>query len=187
MTGGTAATLQGVFVTQFFKYFVYGDSAWRYVGYDLARAGRDGAKVGAVVSATNPDLSAFRAHGGKLLLVHGWSDPALNARSTIEYFKAVQARTPQASSFTRLFLMPGVLHCGGGSGCDDVDWAVHHPRLGGAGRGTIAHRRAQARRHAGGANASAVCVPDDGAIQRYRQHRRCCGVYLSIARGRPSV
>ena len=41
-----------------------------------------------------------------------------------QYFKAVQARTPQASSFTRLFMMPGVLHCAGGSGCDDVDWAA---------------------------------------------------------------
>ena len=77
----------------------------------------------AIVSATNPDLSAFRARGGKLLLAHGWSDPALNARSTIEYFKAVQARTSHASPFTRLFMMPGVLHCAGGSGCDDADWA----------------------------------------------------------------
>jgi feruloyl esterase len=102
---------------------VYGDSAWRYVDYDLARAGRDGANIAAVVSATNPDLSAFRARGGKLLLAHGWSDPALSARATIEYFKAVQRRTPQASSFTRLFLMPGVLHCAGGSGSDDVDYA----------------------------------------------------------------
>ena len=118
-----APTLQAVFGTQFFKYFVYGDSAWRYVGYDLARAGRDGAKVAAVVSATNPNLSAFRARGGKLLLAHGWSDPALSARSTIEYFKAVERQMPQASSFTRLFLMPGVLHCAGGSGCDDVDYA----------------------------------------------------------------
>ena len=57
------------------------------------------------------------------LKIIGWSDPALSARSTIEYFRAVQRRTPQASSFTRLFLMPGVLHCGGGSGCDDVDYA----------------------------------------------------------------
>lgn len=122
LTGRTAPTVQGAFGTQFFKYFVYGDSAWRYVGYDLTRAARDGAKVSAEVSATNPDLSAFRARGGKLLLAHGWSDPALSARSTIEYFRAVQRRTPQASSFTRLFLMPGVLHCGGGSGCDDVDY-----------------------------------------------------------------
>jgi len=93
LTARTAPTLQGVVATQFFKYFVYGDSAWSYVGYDLARAGRDGARVAAVVSATNPDLSAFRARGGKLLLAHGWSDPALSARSTIEYFRAVQRRT----------------------------------------------------------------------------------------------
>ncbi len=124
VTGQTAATVQGAFGTEFFKYFIYGDSAWRYVGYDLSRAARDGAKVNALVSATNPDLSAFRARGGKLLLAHGWSDPALNARSTIQYFKAVQARTPQAASFTRLFMMPGVLHCAGGSGCDEVDWAT---------------------------------------------------------------
>jgi feruloyl esterase len=123
LSGRTAPTVQAVVATQFFKYLVYGDSAWRYVDYDLARAGRDGAKVAAVVSPNNPDLSAFHARGGKLLLAHGWSDPALSARSTIEYFKAVQRRTPQASSFTRLFLMPGVLHCAGGSGCDDVDYA----------------------------------------------------------------
>lgn len=102
---------------------MYGDSVWSLVDYDLARAGRDGATVAAVVAPTNPDLSAFRARGGKLLLAHGWSDPALSARSTIEYFGAVQRRTPQAASFTRLFLMPGVLHCVGGSGCDDVDYS----------------------------------------------------------------
>jgi feruloyl esterase len=120
--GPFAPSVQGAFGTEFFKYFVYGDSAWRYVGYDLSRAARDGAKAAAIISAANPDLSAFRARGGKLLLAHGWSDPALNARSTIEYFKAVQARTPQASSFTRLFMMPGVLHCANGSGCDDADF-----------------------------------------------------------------
>lgn len=122
MTGGAVPTLQSAFATQFFKYFVYGDSAWRHVGYDLARAGHDAKRIDELVSATNADLSAFHAHGGKLLLAHGWSDPALSARATIEYFRAVQQQTPQASSFTRLFLLPGVLHCGGGSGCDDVDY-----------------------------------------------------------------
>lgn len=124
LTGRTVSTLQGVVATQFFKYLVYGDSTWSYVGYDLARAARDGAKVAAVVSAANPDLSAFRARGGKLLLAHGWSDPALSARATIEYFRAVRRRTPGAASFTRLFLMPGVVHCGGGSGCDDADFTA---------------------------------------------------------------
>lgn len=123
LTTRNAPTLQGIASIEFFKFFVYGDSAWSYVGYDLARAARDGAKVAAVVSATNPDLSAFYARGGKLLLAHGWSDPGISARSTIEYFKAVQQRSPHANSFTRLFMMPGVLHCDGGSGCDDVDYA----------------------------------------------------------------
>jgi feruloyl esterase len=124
MSAGATATLQGVFALQFFKYLVYGDSTWRPLGYDLARAGRDGARVDAVISATNPDLSAFRARGGKLILAHGWSDPALNARATIDYFTAVQRQTPQAASFTRLFLLPGVLHCDGGSGCDDVKYTA---------------------------------------------------------------
>lgn len=124
MTAGTAPTLQGVIGIEFFKYFVHGDSAWRFVDYDLARAGRDGARVAAIIAPTSPDLSRFRARGGKLLLAHGWSDPALSARATIEYFNEVQRRTPQASSFSRLFLMPGVLHCGGGRGCDDVDWTA---------------------------------------------------------------
>lgn len=123
LTTQDAPTLQGIAAIEFFKYFVYGDSAWSYVGYDLTRAGRDGAKVAAVVSATNPDLSAFRARGGKLVLAHGWSDPGLSARSTIEYIQTVERETPQAVSFTRLFLLPGVLHCEGGSGCDDVDYA----------------------------------------------------------------
>ncbi|MEO8000117.1 MAG: tannase/feruloyl esterase family alpha/beta hydrolase, partial [Gemmatimonadaceae bacterium] len=119
---GIPPMVQGIFGTEFFKYFIYSDSTWRYVGYDLSRAARDGAKVDAIVSATNADLSAFHARGGKLILAHGWSDPALNPRATIEYFKAVQTRTPQASTFTRLFMMPGMLHCGGGSGCDEADW-----------------------------------------------------------------
>ena len=134
---------------------MYGDSAWRYVGYDLARAGRDGAKVAAVVSATNPNLSAFRARGGKLLLAHGWSDPALNARSTIEYFKAVQARTPQASSFTRLFLCRAC--CYARAGAAATTWTMRaSSALGGAGRGTIAHHRAQTPQHAGGTFARAT-------------------------------
>ncbi len=74
LTTRDAPTMQGIAAIEFFKYFVYSDSAWSYVGYDLARAGRDGATVAAILSATNPDLSAF-ARGGKLLLAHGCPDP----------------------------------------------------------------------------------------------------------------
>ena len=66
-----------------------GDSAWYDVVYDLARAGRDGAKVATPNFPKAPDLSAFSARVGKSLLAQGWSDPAINARPTIEYFQAV--------------------------------------------------------------------------------------------------
>jgi fermentation-respiration switch protein FrsA (DUF1100 family) len=44
----------------------------------------------------NPDLSAFRDHGGKLLLLHGWADPAIPPTGTIDYYAAVQDRMGRA-------------------------------------------------------------------------------------------
>jgi feruloyl esterase len=70
--------------------------------------------------ADDPNLAAFRARGGKAILYQGWLDPAVAARMTLAYFEAVQkAMGPaQAESFLRLYMVPGMLHCGGGSGTD---------------------------------------------------------------------
>ncbi|MFN0179117.1 MAG: tannase/feruloyl esterase family alpha/beta hydrolase [Gemmatimonadales bacterium] len=111
------------FGTEFFKYLVFHDSTWNYATYDLANARRDTRLAATVLNADNPDLSAFAGRGGRLLLWHGWSDPALNALSTIDYHGQVLAKTPAAQDHVRLFLMPGVLHCAGGTGPDRVDWA----------------------------------------------------------------
>ena len=59
--------------------------------------------------------------GGKLLLWHGFNDPGPSPLSTIAYYEAVQKAVPAARGSTRLFLAPGVLHCGGGSGPDRFD------------------------------------------------------------------
>ena len=56
------------------------------------------------------------------MLSHGWADPALNPLSTIEYYEQVQARDAGTRDYARLFMMPGVLHCGGGAGPDP--WTV---------------------------------------------------------------
>ena len=56
------------------------------------------------------------------MLWHGWADPALNAQSTINYYERLRAADPQAPDYARLFMMPGVLHCTGGSGPDSVEW-----------------------------------------------------------------
>jgi len=86
------------------------------------RLDRDGKPIEKAVaktlSATNPDLSAFYKRGGKLILYHGWNDAAIPAGSSIDYFNAVKAKMSAAKtdSFVRLYLLPGVQHCGGGPG-----------------------------------------------------------------------
>jgi hypothetical protein len=101
---------------------VFSDSTWDYTRYDLAHWEADTKSAAALLNATNPDLGAFKAHGGKLILAHGWSDPALSPLATISYYESVRARDPSAANYMRLYMMPGVLHCAGGPGCDVVDW-----------------------------------------------------------------
>jgi feruloyl esterase len=74
-------------------------------------------------NASNPDLSAFQARGGKLILWHGWADEHISPRTTIAYHEAVlkQMGTAAAERFERLYLLPGVYHCGKGEGPSAVD------------------------------------------------------------------
>jgi feruloyl esterase len=73
------------------------------------------------VHQQNADISPFVKSGGKLLLWHGFNDPGPSPLSTIEYFDAVQSKVPASKDAVRLFLAPGVLHCGGGAGPDRFD------------------------------------------------------------------
>ena len=117
-----APSAQWAFGTEFFKYLVFGDSTWNYLRYDLSRARTDLAGAGQYLNAVNLDLDRFTARGGKLILWHGWSDPALNALATIHYYQQAIAGQPKAAGHLRLFLLPGVLHCAGGAGPDRADW-----------------------------------------------------------------
>ncbi|MFE2430518.1 tannase/feruloyl esterase family alpha/beta hydrolase [Streptomyces sp. NPDC059373] len=74
--------------------------------------------------ATDPNLKAFKAAGGKLILWHGLGDQHIPAVGTMAYYKAVEkvmGSTAATESFARLFLLPGVAHCGGGQGPDTFD------------------------------------------------------------------
>lgn len=117
-------SLRYAFGTQFFKFMVFNNAAWDYVNYDISNARKDGALTATVMNATNPDLSAFKAKGHKLIMWHGWSDPALTALGSIKYYEQAQARDANLREYFRLFMMPGVLHCGGGPGPDTVDWTT---------------------------------------------------------------
>ncbi len=113
--------LQFAFGTEFFKYFVMGKSDWDYGSYDLSKWRVDTVRA-ADLNADSVDLAAFTARGGKLILAHGWADPALNPLSTVAYYERVVAHDASAGKSVRLFMMPGVLHCNGGAGPDHVDW-----------------------------------------------------------------
>jgi feruloyl esterase len=75
--------------------------------------------------AQNPNITAFVQRGGKLLLWHGFDDPGPSPLATIEYYDAAQrALAPAgvaATGSVRLFVAPGVQHCGGGPGADVFD------------------------------------------------------------------
>ncbi|MGO8674827.1 MAG: tannase/feruloyl esterase family alpha/beta hydrolase [Limisphaerales bacterium] len=110
------------FGTQVFKYLVFNKPDWDYSTYDLSNFESDTRLAASFLNATSPDLDAFKARKGKLILWHGWADPALPPEATAQYFCQVQARDPNAADYCRLFMIPGCLHCGGGPGATEVDW-----------------------------------------------------------------
>ena len=110
------------FGTELYNYFVFDDPDWDYAHYDFSTWADDVAETAALLDATESDLGPFRDAGGKLILWTGWSDSALTALGTIDYYEEVVAGDPSAREYARLFMLPGVLHCGGGPGPDQVDW-----------------------------------------------------------------
>ncbi len=74
------------------------------------------------ISARSPNLDAFRAHGGKMIVPHGVSDPVFSIKDTMAWYREVDARTHgKAAGFVRVFPVPGMNHCGGGSATDGFD------------------------------------------------------------------
>jgi feruloyl esterase len=67
-------------------------------------------------NAASPDLKAFRAHGGKLIIYHGWSDAALPPEGTVNYYESVVSAMHNANDFMQLYMVPGMQHCAGGPG-----------------------------------------------------------------------
>ena len=72
------------------------------------------------LNATDADLSPFRARGGKLIVYHGWNDPAIPAINAVNYYDSVVAKMGRGDvdSFMRLYMVPGMQHCDDGPGAD---------------------------------------------------------------------
>ncbi|MEO8115068.1 MAG: tannase/feruloyl esterase family alpha/beta hydrolase [Phenylobacterium sp.] len=111
------------FSSNAFKYFAFGDPGFDFLKLDLgAGFDRAQARMAPIIDAPDPNLRAFRARGGKLIQYHGWNDPAIPARSSILYYEDVGRTMGPIADFYRLYLVPGMLHCGGGPGPGTVDW-----------------------------------------------------------------
>ena len=115
-------SLHGAFGIELYKYLVLNDPDMNYLDYDLNGSSREVRYASAYLDATSTDYSGFKNRKGKIIFWHGWNDPALSAFATIDHYNAVKANNPDISDFMRLYLLPGVLHCGGGKGPSQVDW-----------------------------------------------------------------
>jgi hypothetical protein len=100
-----------------------GGPSWDWTAYDFY-----GDDPGLVIDnlaptcdATDPNLSLFRANGGKMIMWGGWADPATGPYQWVQYYESVLSHMGYAAvdSFFKLYMIPGLQHCGGGLGCFD--------------------------------------------------------------------
>jgi feruloyl esterase len=109
----------------FFKYVVFKDPSWDYktlnFDSDIALAAKTD---NGLINATDPNLKAYFAHSGKLLQYHGWSDWQISPLNSVNYYQSVLETMGGASKVQdsyRLFMAPGMGHCGGSEGPNNFD------------------------------------------------------------------
>jgi pimeloyl-ACP methyl ester carboxylesterase len=110
------------FIWNYLAYMVMNDPKLdmsRVTNADLVRGERT---FGPIIDSNGANLSAFKAHGGKLIQYHGWNDPVIPPGYSLEYRERLAAKTGGVQDFYRLYMVPGMLHCGGGEAPTTVDW-----------------------------------------------------------------
>ena len=117
---------QPYYATETFKYLVFDDPNWdpmtRPINYDGDVAQVD--MLAGVLNANDPNLKPFFDRGGKIIAYAGWSDPLISPLNDVNYYRSVAdalGGTSQIDDSYRLFMVPGMTHCRGGSGTDTLD------------------------------------------------------------------
>lgn len=105
-----------------FRYFLFHDPNWDWRTADMTRDLAYANQKLAFLTAVDPNLEPFRRHGGKLLMYAGWADPVVPPQDTAAYFEQVsKTMGSNTKAFARLFMAPGMGHCGGGVGPNQFD------------------------------------------------------------------
>lgn len=102
-----------------YRYVVYGDPDWDYKTFDFDKGLALADKIdNGTLSAVDTNLKPFLAHGGKLLIYHGWNDQLIPPQSSVDYYNSVAADMGASNiqNSVRLFMAPGMNHCSGGDG-----------------------------------------------------------------------
>jgi pimeloyl-ACP methyl ester carboxylesterase len=108
--------------TSYFRDIVFGDPNWDFKSFDYDKDLAAAYKAGSDILDVPPDgLSKFFNGGGKLLLSHGWADGLIPAANTVAFYKTMTEKIDKAADSARLFMIPGMGHCAGGTGPNVVD------------------------------------------------------------------
>ena len=108
----------------FFRYVVFENPNWDYRSFHFDQDVDRAQKTAATLNAMNPNLKPFLGRGGKLIQYHGWNDPQIAPGFSLRYYQSVLEALGGAGKVqgsARLFLVPGMAHCGGGEGASRFD------------------------------------------------------------------
>jgi tannase/feruloyl esterase len=121
---GSQPPIQIAFAETFLKYIAFGqpNASYDWKAFDVDEDFDKLAAARAALDAVDPDLSRFKARGGKIVSYYGWADPALNPLMGVGYYENVTQKLGAGTSdFYRLFMVPGMYHCSGGVGVSTFD------------------------------------------------------------------
>lgn len=129
---GLAWLLNGILLSpvgggEYYRWLVYNNPLWSPLFFNLdSDYPNSRTRVEPIIDSGNPDISAFAQRGGKLIVYHGWNDALIPGANAVRYYEG--ARTylgPALEQHARLFMVPGMGHCEGGTGATSFDMVPH--------------------------------------------------------------